>query len=52
MSRDLRQEFQRLRRLGNRCAALIKDDEPRRRLAELGTRSERKMDQCRSLVGG
>lgn len=52
VSRDLRQEFQKLRRLGNRCAALIKDDEPRRRLADLGTRSERKMDQCRSLVGG
>jgi Flp pilus assembly protein TadD len=52
VSRDLRQEFQRLRRLCNRCAALIKDDEPRRRLAELCTRCERKMDQCRSLVGG
>jgi Flp pilus assembly protein TadD len=52
IARDLRQDFNRLRRLSGRCVALIKDEEQRDTLRELSARIERKLEQCRSLVGG
>jgi hypothetical protein len=49
---DLRHDFNRLRRLSNRCIGLIKDEEQRDTIRALGARIERKLEQCRSLTGG
>jgi tetratricopeptide (TPR) repeat protein len=51
MSRDLRGEFQKLRRVNNKCLPLLKDEELRRALRTISDQIERKMDQCRSLGG-
>jgi tetratricopeptide (TPR) repeat protein len=51
VARDLRGEFQRLRRLGNKCFALVSDDEQRRTIGDLTISIDRKIEQCRSLGG-
>ena len=51
VARDLRGEFQRLRRLGNKCFALVSDDEQRRTIGDLTITIDRKIEQCRSLGG-
>jgi Flp pilus assembly protein TadD len=49
MTRDLRSEFLKLKRIGIKCLPLIRDEEQRRQVRELNERADRKMDQCRSI---
>jgi tetratricopeptide (TPR) repeat protein len=49
--RDLRNNFQRLRRLASKCLPLIRDEEQRRTVRELLDRIDRKMEQCRARGG-
>ena len=51
LTRDLRGDFQRLRRAGNKCSGIAKDDEQRRVVRQLIGKAERRMDQCRALRG-
>jgi tetratricopeptide (TPR) repeat protein len=47
--RDLRSEFQRLRRITGRCLPLATDDEPSRLVRELAEHLDRKIERCREL---
>jgi hypothetical protein len=49
--RDLRGDFQRLRRAAARCFPLVRDDEQRRVIRELTDRIDRKIEQCRARGG-
>lgn len=49
-ARDLQRDFQKLRRVANRCQPLLVHDEPRRLLRELADRVDRKIDTCRSIL--
>jgi hypothetical protein len=51
MTRDLRSEFLKLKRICNKCVPLVREDEHRHTLRELSERLDRKMEQCRSIGG-
>ena len=47
IARDLRREFQQLRRTASKCLPLVANADQRRALRDLTERLERKIDQCR-----
>jgi Flp pilus assembly protein TadD len=49
--RDLHREFQKLRRITNKCLNLVVSDEQRRIVRQLGEAIDRKIDTCRSMMG-
>jgi tetratricopeptide (TPR) repeat protein len=49
--RDLLKEFQRLRRITNKCMPLVSSDEHRRVVRELTEHIDRKIEVCRSMGG-
>src|SRR5262249_31693487 len=49
--RDLHREFQKLRRITNKCLNLVVSDEQRRIVRQLAEAIDRKIDTCRSMMG-
>jgi tetratricopeptide (TPR) repeat protein len=49
VTRDLRREFQRLRKIASKCFGLVKSDEHRRAVRELMDLLERRLNDCRRL---
>jgi Flp pilus assembly protein TadD len=49
--RDLLKEFQKLRRITNKCLPLLKNEDQRRVLRDLADHVDKKMDACRSMMG-
>jgi Flp pilus assembly protein TadD len=48
--RDLQREYQRLRKITNRCMPLVTRDDHRRAIRELADLIDRKIDVCRSIL--
>jgi tetratricopeptide (TPR) repeat protein len=49
--RDLHDEFQKLRRITNKCLGLVTNDEHRRVIRELSDHIDRKIELCQSMGG-
>jgi tetratricopeptide (TPR) repeat protein len=49
--RDLQREFQKLRRIANKCLGLVTSDEHRRIIRELTEHIDRKIEVCQSMSG-
>ena len=49
-ARDLQRDFQKLRRVANKCLPLLPNDESRRAVREVSDRLDRKIETCRSIV--
>jgi tetratricopeptide (TPR) repeat protein len=49
--RDLLREFQKLRKITNKCLPLVNDEEHRKVIRELAEHIDRKIDVCRSMTG-
>ena len=50
--RDLLKEFQKLRRITGKCLPLVTNDEHRRIVRDLAEHIDKKMEACRSMMGG
>jgi hypothetical protein len=49
--RDLHDEFQKLRRITNKCLGLVTNEEHRRIIRELSEHIDRKIELCQSMGG-
>jgi hypothetical protein len=49
--RDLLHEFQKLRRITNKCLTLVTSDEHKRIIRELSEHIDRKIELCQSMGG-
>ena len=48
--RDLQREYQRLRKITNKCLPLVSREEHRRDIRDLADLIDRKIDLCRSIL--